>query len=247
MKAAMNGVLNLSILDGWFDEAYEFSGGWAIGEREPYSEDQDEIHARSIYSILENEIIPMYYDLKEEDVPEEWLKRMKQSLRYVSPHFNCQRMITEYMEQLYEPAHRGFAAVRQNGFLPARERARWNEEVLRAWSNVGFVDLGPGPGKSVTSGSAIPLRAAVDLAGLKPGDVRVEAVLGRVGPAGQLENTQILTLPPVEQSGTVVVFGREFVPLETGRLGYSLRISPNHYDDPLTRPCNSLLKWGVDS
>jgi starch phosphorylase len=246
MKAAVNGVLNLSILDGWYDEAYEFSGGWAIGEREEYTEDQDEIHARAIYSILENEIVPMYYESGEEDVPEEWIKRMKQSLRYVSPHFNCQRMVTEYMEQLYEPAHRGFATVRQNGFRAARERSRWNEEVNRLWSNVSFVDLGPGPGGAVLSGSAIPLRAAVDLAGLKPGDVKVEAVLGRVGPAGQLEDTQILTLPPVEQQGTVVVFGREFVPLETGRLGYSLRVSPNHFDDPLTRACNSLLKWGSD-
>ena len=73
MKAAMNGVLNLSILDGWFDEAYEQSGGWAIGDREPYSEDQDEIHARAIYSILENEIVPMYYQGRTEDVPENWL------------------------------------------------------------------------------------------------------------------------------------------------------------------------------
>ena len=69
MKAGINGVLNLSILDGWFDEAYEISGGWAIGDREPYSEDQDEIHARAIYSLLENEIVPLYYDRDEEGVP----------------------------------------------------------------------------------------------------------------------------------------------------------------------------------
>lgn len=248
MKAAINGVLNMSILDGWFDEAYEQSGGWAIGDRVPYSEDQDEVHARAIYSILENEIVPMYYQRREEEgVPEAWLKRMKQSLMYVSPHFNCQRMVTEYMEQLYAPAHRAYSAVRGDGFLPARERARWNEDVQRSWSDVRFVDLGGGPGNAITSGSSIPLRAELELAGLKPGDVRVEAVVGRVGPAGQLENTQILTLPPLEQKGTLVVFGREFVPYETGRLGYSLRVSPNHYDDPLTRPCNSLLKWGADN
>ncbi len=244
MKAAMNGVLNMSILDGWFDEAYEQSGGWAIGDRDPYSEDQDEVHARAIYSLLENEILPMYYEGRIEDVPEDWVKRTKQSKKYVSPYFNCQRMVMTYMEELYVPAHRAFDAVRQNGFQPARERARWNEEVNRLWPNVAFVELGPGPGAAIMSGSAIPLRASVELAGLKPGDVRVEAVVGRVGPAGQLENTQILTLPPIEQKGTVVVFGREFVPFETGRLGYSLRVSPNHYDDPLTRPCNSLLRWG---
>jgi starch phosphorylase len=247
MKAGINGIPNLSILDGWFDEAYEHSGGWAIGEREPYSEDQDEVHARAIYSLLENEIVPMYYQGRdEEDVPDDWVARMKQSLMYLSPRFNAQRMVLEYMEQLYEPAHRAYAAVRQNNFQPARERARWNEEVHRVWANVNFVDTGNGPGTAITSGSSIPLRVAVDLAGLRPGDVRVEAVVGRVGPAGQLEETQVLVLPAIEEHGSVVVFGREFVPYETGRLGYSLRVSPNHYDDPLTRACNSPLKWGAD-
>ncbi len=246
MKACLNGVLNLSILDGWFDEAYEHSGGWAIGDREPYSEDQDEIHARAIYSILENEIVPMYYQAHSDEAPEEWVKRMRQCLMYVSPHFACQRMVTEYMSQLYEPAHRAYTAVRQNGFQLARERARWNQEVERAWGSVGFVDIGPGPDNSVVSGEAIPLRAAVELAGLRPQDVRVEAVVGKIGVNGQLEDTQVLTMPAVEQNGSVVVFSREFVPHQTGRLGYSLRVSPNHYDDPLTRSCNPLLKWSGD-
>lgn len=247
MKAAINGVMNLSILDGWFDEAYEPSGSWAIGDRDEYSADQDEIHARAIYSILENEIVPMYYDVGEHDVPEDWMRRVKQSLSYITPHFNCQRMVTEYMEQLYEPAHRGYVTARENGFERARERSRWKESVTKYWGSVTFLDLGPGPGNSVISGSAIPLRAVVELAGLQPSDVRVEAVVGRVGPAGQLEDTQVLTLPPVEQQGTAVVFAREFVPYQTGRLGYSMRVSPNHYEDPLTRDCNAPLKWGSES
>ena len=90
------------------------------------------------------------------------------------------------------------------------------------------------------------MRAVVDLAGLKPNDVRVEAVIGRVGSTGQLEDTQVLTLPSVEQRGAAYVFERQFVPQQTGRLGYTLRISPNHDDNPLTRPCNSLIKWGLD-
>jgi glycogen phosphorylase len=246
MKACLNGVLNLSILDGWFDEAYENSGGWAIGDREPYSEDQDEMHARAIYSILENEIVPMYYQAHGDEAPEEWIKRMRQCLMYVSPHFACQRMVTEYMSQLYEPAHRAYTAVRQNGFQLARERARWNQDVDRVWGSVGFVDIGPGPDNSVVSGEAIPLRATVELAGLRPQDVRVEAVVGRIGVNGQLEDTQVLTMPAVEQNGSLVVFSREFVPHQTGRLGYSLRVSPNHYEDPLTRSCNPLLKWSGD-
>jgi glycogen phosphorylase len=246
MKASINGVLNLSILDGWFDEAYEYSGGWAIGGREPYSEDQDELHASAIYSLLENEIIPMYHSGGEDNVPDEWVRRMKQCLRFISPQFNCQRMVAEYMQELYLPAHRGYAEVRKSNFDLARERTRWNAGVRDSWDKVRFLELGSIPNASVWSGSSIPMRAVVDLAGLTPSDVRVEAVIGRVGSTGQLEDTEILTLPAVEQRGQTFVFEREFIPQQTGRLGYSLRIGPNHDDNPLTRPCNSLIKWGLE-
>ena len=244
MKAGINGILNLSILDGWFDEAFEISGGWAIGDRDKYSEDQDEIHARAIYSMLENEIVPMYFDGRGEDsVPEDWVRRMKQSLMYLSPQFNSQRMVGEYMSQLYQPAHLGFTAISQNGFGHARERVVWNHQINAAWDRLGFVETGPGPDTSVLNGQPIPMRARVELAGLSPKDVRVEAVIGRVGVNGQLEETQVMTLTAVEQKGSSYVFSKEFVPHQTGRLGYALRVSPDHYDDPLTRPCHALLKW----
>jgi starch phosphorylase len=243
MKAGLNGVLNLSILDGWFDEAYEISGGWAIGDREAYAEDQDEYHASAIYSLLENEIVPMYFSRREEGVPEEWVRRMKQSLSALSPRFNSQRMVEEYMTQLYEPAHSAYVEVHTSGFEKAREKARWIEAVEGSWDRVSFVDAGTEVEGPVLSGRPVPLRARVDLAGLNPSDVRVEAVVGRVGVNGQLEETEVLSLPPVENSGSVYLFAREFVPRLTGRLGYSLRVSPNHCDDPLTRPCNALMKW----
>jgi starch phosphorylase len=245
MKAGINGILNLSILDGWFDEAYEISGGWAIGDREPYSDDQDEIHARAIYSILENEIVPMYYESRDEGVPVDWTRRMKQSLMHLSPRFNSQRMVAEYLSQLYEPAHQANLDMSRDGFQPARGRAHWNQEVQKVWDNVSFLEVGPGPDLSVLTGRPIPMRAVVNLAGLSPKDVRVEAVIGRVGVNGNLEETQVMSLPSVEQQGDAYVFLKEFVPHQTGRLGYSLRISPNHYDDPVTRPCNALLKWSA--
>jgi glycogen phosphorylase len=245
MKAGVNGILNLSILDGWFDEAYEQSGGWAIGGREPYSEDQDEYHATTIYSLLENEIVPMYYSGREDGFPEEWLRRMKQCLAYVSPHFNSQRMLREYMSELYEPAHACYSALKKNSFADARAISAWNQRVHRSWPEVKFIEIGGGPDGSITSGQDVPMRVVLDLAGLEPRDVRVEAVVGRVGAAGQLEDTDCVTLKPVEERGPAVVFERAFVPKQTGRLGYAVRVSPNHNDNPLTRPCNSLLKWGL--
>jgi starch phosphorylase len=246
MKASINGVLNLSILDGWFDEAYEVSGGWAIGDRVDYSDDQDEYHATAIYSLLENEIVPMYHAAGEDGVPDEWVRRMKQCLMNISPMFNCQRMVGEYMEHLYVPAHRASAEVRKTGYELARDHSRWHNNVRSAWGNIRFLEMGPGPDASVMSGSAIPVRTVVDLAGLTPDDVRVEAVVGRVGTSGHLEDTQLLTLPAQHQAGNAWVFEKEFVPQQTGRLGYALRVCPNHDDNPLTRPCNALIKWGQE-
>jgi starch phosphorylase len=88
------------------------------------------------------------------------------------------------------------------------------------------------------------VRAAVELAGLSAKDVRVEAVVGRVGSSGTLEDTEVIVLAPTEESESVAVFAKEITPRQTGRLGYALRVSPNHYDDPLTRPCPDLLRWG---
>ena len=242
MKAAINGVLNLSILDGWFDEAYENSGGWAIGEREEYSEDQDALHASAIYYLLENEIVPMFFERREQ-APREWVRRMKQSLKYITPQFDCRRMVKEYMEQLYQPAHEQHLRAAAGEFRLAHERASWNARVREVWDRVRFVDSGDGPTGSWISGKPVPVRATIDLAGLQPEDVRVELVMGRVGSNGHLEETEVMVLPAREQLGAATVFAREIMPDRTGRLGYALRVSPNHFDDPLTRPCTSLLKW----
>jgi starch phosphorylase len=246
MKAGINGVLNVSILDGWFDEAAEDSGGWAIGDREPYSPDRDDAHAAGIYSLLENEIVPLFYEGREHGVPVKWMARVKKSLQYLSLNFNCQRMVEEYRSQLYEPAHQAYKTVSRENFESLRERVRWNRTIVEKWPQVGFVNSGIGPEAAVLTGSAVPLQAVVDLAGLAPDDVRVEAVVGRVGAHGELEETQVLTLAPIQQDGTVFTFARDFAPFSTGRLGYSLRVSPNHFDDPLNRPCNALLKWAGD-
>jgi len=242
MKAAMNGVLNLGILDGWFDEAYEHSGGWAIGEREPYSEDQDGLHASAIYYLLENEIVPMFYERKEQ-TPREWMRRVKQSLIYISPMFDCRRMVREYMSELYEPAHLQHLRARRDDYYQARDKARWNLRIREVWDRVRFVDAGADVSGTVLSGKPVPVRAAVDLVGLTPNDVRVEVVIGRIDSNGNLEDTEVSVLPAVEQQGTVAIFSKDIVPDRTGRLGYALRVSPNHFEDPLTRPCSNLLKW----
>jgi starch phosphorylase len=153
-------------------------------------------------------------------------------------------MVAEYDAQMYEPSHRAWMEVRKDGFESAKRKVRWNEEVHRVWNQVRFIEMTTTSDARVLSGQPIGLRAVVDLAGLRPSDVKVEAVVGRVGVEGHLEDTEVMTLAPSAEQGNAWVFAAQFVPGQTGRLGYAMRISPNHYEDPLTRPCYSLLRWG---
>ncbi len=243
MKASMNGVLNFSVLDGWFDEAYEKSAGWAIGDRVPFSEDQNDLHASGIYSTLENDIVPLYYAASEQEIPAEWVRRMKTCIANITPWFSCGRMVAEYMSDLYQPAHKLWKQISANQFEEARQKSIWDSRVHQNWNAVRFVQVGGHGEEQIQSGAAVPLNATVDLAGLKSDDVRVEAVIGQVGINGQLQHTFVLPLKAGEQNGTAVTFSNEFNVQQTGRVGYSVRIGPNHFDNPLTRPCNSLLKW----
>ena len=243
MKAAMNGVLNLSVLDGWFDEAWESSGGWAIGDREPYSDDQDAIHASNIYSLLEREIVPMYYAQGQSGLSSEWARRVRESMVNLSPWFDARRMVDDYRTKLYEPAHAGWEELKSGNFGAAKARAEWNARVRQIWPQVGFAEMGQAPSGAVTSGQAVTVRASVRLAGLQPDDVRVECVLGRIGINGSLEETEVVQMHAAAMQGDATVFEREVIPTLTGRLGYSVRVGANHFDDPLTRPVASLLKW----
>jgi starch phosphorylase len=243
MKAGINGVLNLSILDGWFDESDDVSGGWAIGDREAYAEDQDEIHASSVLSLLENEIVPLYYAARADEVPVEWVRRMKQSIKALTPQYDARRMLDDYARLLYTPAHDYRGETRSENFNRSRARAAWDQTVQAAWPHVRFVEAGGAPHGPVLSGHPMPLRALIDLAGLTPEDVRVEAVIGHIDSDGALENPEIVRLNALEQRGPAWSFGCDYAPTQTGRLGCAFRVSSNHFDHPLTRPCNALLKW----
>ena len=244
MKAALNGVLNLSILDGWYDEAYEDSGGWAIGGRDDYREDQDDLHALDIYSTLENDILPLFYRRNDDGVPEAWVDRMKTCLKNMSPRFNAQRMIEDYTTRLYRPAHAAFEQMRSGTFQLARQRAQWDTKIQSVWDRVQIREAGPLTSqKELTAGESIAVRAVVDLAGLEPKDVRVEVAVGRIGPDGQLQSTRISALTPTETKDGLHVFTQQLVPELMGRLGYAFRISPNQTEDPLRRQCQGRMKW----
>jgi starch phosphorylase len=133
--------------------------------------------------------------------------------------------------------------MRRDSFQRARDLTRWNAGVHQLWDRVRFVDAGPSTTEPVHSGRSVTVTALLDLAGLPPQDVRVEAVFGRISVNGELEDTEVLTLTASGNQGAHYLFSGEFAPQQTGRLGYALRVCPNHYHDPLTRPCSTLIKW----
>lgn len=248
MKAGLNGVLNFSVLDGWFDEAGEESAGWPIGGREVYSPERDDAHAAGLYQTLEDEIVPLYYEGREQGVPVQWMRRVKKSLEYLSRNFNCQRMVEEYGTLFYGPAHAHHERDRQDGYRAPRERVHWTRFVAEKWSGVRFVEVnadgGDGVGEGAASGSPMRIRARLNLAGLDPSDVLVEAVVGRVGSEGELTDPAVIPLAPTgERHQEVVVFQTEFTPSVTGRLGFTARVSPNHSPEPLARPCHAPMLW----
>src|SRR5260221_2440812 len=142
------------------------------------------MHASAIYYLLENEIVPMFYERRDHGA-REWMQRVKQSIKYLSPRFDCRRMVREYDRELYDPAHLAHSAQLRSQFENARRRVRWNLKVREAWDRVRFVETGPAPAGPVTSGITVPVRAAVELAGPDPGDVPLAVVMRPGGGRGR--------------------------------------------------------------
>ena len=184
----------------------------------------------------------MFYERREQ-TPREWMRRVKQSLTYITPNFDCRRMVREYMTELYEPAHGQHVKLLRGDYSLVREKAQWNTRIREVWDRVRFVDAVSGPAGSVTSGKPVEVRAAIDLAGLTPGDVRVELVLGGSTVTGIWKRPRSWCCRRCEQRRIRRDLRKRDRAGADRTAGYALRVSPNHFDDPLTRPCTSLLKW----
>lgn len=179
MKAAMNGVLNLSILDGWWPEGYDGVNGWAIGAGRTYADDarSDVADADALYDLLEREVVPLYYRRDEQGVPTSWMARSADAIASVTPRFNALRMVKEYVERYYAPASARGAVLASDDYAQARALAVWRDHVAREWPKVK-VAASPLVESRSSMGDALEVTATVDLAGLDPADVVVEVVYG---------------------------------------------------------------------
>lgn len=231
MKAALNGGLNLSILDGWWDEWYDGSNGWAIPSADGVDDPdvRDDIEAAALYDLIENEVAPRFYDHDEQGVPIRWIEMLRHTLKSLGPKVLSSRMVRDYVDELYTPAAVSARAVNST-FAGARDLAEWKSRVRAGWSGVG-VDHVETDGLPDTPeiGCSIRVRAFVSLGSLSPADVDVQVVHGRVRNEDEITDTSVDSLPLVEsyEHGRHRFEG-ELQLDRAGAFGYTVRILPRH-------------------
>ncbi len=248
MKAAMNGVVNVSILDGWWDEAYTPAVGYAIGKGEMYDDDKarNAIESRALYDLLERQILPEFYDRDESGLPRKWVHRMKASIRELSPRFSTSRMLADYAEQAYVVAHGTAHSLAANNFKHARELADHIHKFHHEWPHVSVRHVEADVGASVRVRSPVHVHAEVHLGGLSPELVKVQLYWGEVTSLGDLvqgSTTEMHPAPdqPRSHEGTFHFVG-EFKAHGSGRRGFTVRVVPR--DDRLVGTLTpGLIAW----
>jgi len=233
MKAAINGVVNCSTLDGWWDEAQSSEIGWAIGHGEPYddTEYQDKVEANALYELLEKEIIPLFYDRNHTGLPKKWIAKIKASMATVCPTFNTARMVREYTERFYMPCQEQYEHLTAEDGMAARELAQWRQRLSTNWPLVRFVQTGVALPAEVKIGEKTTIIARVHLGELSPSDVKLEIYLGAVDEDGQIGNGQYTPMQFMQalEDGTSQFEG-EIDYSRSGLQGYTLRLIPFNPD-----------------
>ncbi|MBL6988295.1 MAG: alpha-glucan family phosphorylase [Bacteriovoracaceae bacterium] len=246
MKAAMNGALNLSILDGWWDEAFDGNNGWAIGHAEFYDNEgfQDEMESKLLYRLLEDEIVPLYYKKDENNIPTEWIKMMKHCIESCGANFNAHRMVMDYLKDYYLKAEQFNTRLRENDCQKAKELASWKKRVKDSWSDLEILEVEPPEEEIIYSGSDVRINARLKFKDIDPNDLLVEVYHGPidVDKDDQLKNP-VRTKMNCDRFEHGVAYFSVAIPCKKGgRYGYTVRVLPGH-EDMLGEFLPSLIKW----
>ena len=252
MKALANGGLNLSILDGWWDEAWrpatdsEPFVGWAIGRGETYDnrEYQDQVESLALYEILEHDVIPTFYDRGADGLPRRWIARMKSSLATLCPEYNMQRMVTEYATDFYLRGHERHQNLMADNAAAARALAAWNRRIRDNWGQVAVESVDALPETELRSGSQVEVRARVRLGALHADEVSVELYLGSLNADFEICDAAAVPMEKVSQAGDgVYIFSAHSAACrESGMHGYTVRVLPYHVNEP-QQFLPGLIRW----
>jgi len=233
MKAGLNGTMNLSVLDGWWAEGFDGQNGWAIPTSSADGNRRDEEDARSLYEILQDEVVPLYYERDNAGVPKRWVARAKRSMATLLPAFNTRRMVGNYVAGLYRPAAAMGRRLASDGCKGATELAAWRSRASAAWPGVTLKLVSERP-QRVEFGDRLKMTIAVQLAGLAPGDVRLELLLTRELPDGPFDRTPLTSFGATAE-GAAVRDGHEIAielfapsgpPAADGTQLYSIECTP---------------------
>jgi starch phosphorylase len=229
MKAALNGALNCSILDGWWDELFDGHNGWAITSAEVLDDDEkrDATEAHGLFDLLEQQIVPLFYE-RRGGAPRGWLEKVKHNFASLGPAVTATRMVRDYVVELYEPAAAHNTRLGGgDGWAPAREVAAWKARVLDGWHGVHVDDVVSDPGPADV-GAERTVEAVVALGALAPGDVEVQLVRGWVVRDGELADATIIQMTPIGDAPDAHVrYSASFTCEQAGRVGVTVRIVPS--------------------
>jgi glycogen phosphorylase len=247
MKVCVNGGINLSILDGWWDEGYRGDNGWRIGSGEelPDANMQDELESNALYDLIEREIVPEFYARGADGLPRSWIKRMKRSIATNVAAFNTNRMVSDYARISYLPSNRREKLLSAGDFAGAKELAQWRVRIRNGWSAVRVEDVDAPPTVALHVGDELPVKARISLGSLSPDDVDVQLFHGTLDSFGEIANPTTTTLFPVGSlhDGRANLFGGTIACAASGQYGFSVRVLPKHQSLP--NPFEAgLVTWG---
>jgi glycogen phosphorylase len=243
MKAAMNGVLNLSVLDGWWDQAPHDEAGFVVGEAKDHATD-DEI-VRALYDTIEGRVLPMFFDRDGAGLPQRWIDRMVVAASRVAEEFSSDRMVSEYLEQCYVPGAFHRRAMTEGDRAPLKRLVAWKERVRAAWPAVRFEDVKVEPDPAtLPTAAAFDVVVRVHLGPLEASDVSVELFEGPVEPDGLLESGTPIRLEPLVREGETGVFRMTHRKPGGESLGYTVRVRPTHSDLAHPNETGLVLWWG---
>ncbi|MDE6497455.1 MAG: DUF3417 domain-containing protein, partial [Muribaculaceae bacterium] len=230
----MNGVLNFSVLDGWWYEGYRFDekAGWALTDKRTYQDQaqQDKLDAATIYSMLENEIIPLYFAKNSKGYSPEWIQYIKGSIGHIAPHFTMQRMIEDYIERFYDPEGKRSTRLAANDFALAKEIAAWKEKVAAAWPGIKVLDIKTNSTESGVTGAPYQYIVTVDTNGLGS-NLGLEQVIFRVQD-GEEKLAYVAPFKIVKQDGGIVTFELNEKVRDAGVFRCGLRLYPSNPELP---------------
>ncbi len=233
----MNAGINFSVLDGWWAEGYNGKNGWAFGDQGDIHnlEELNKIDSEALYDLLENDIVPLYYERNEKGIPEKWIQVMKNSLLSIMPVFNTHRMVKEYVRKMYIPAIQNGETLSANNFELAKSLARWTDKIQQNWSQVKIELDGKLPTTetvTLTYGQSMKLQAVIHLGTLSPQDIKAQVFLKKNNTPWQLDsstNFEIVEMKLKKDLGdNKYLYESNFVPSDSGLYNFTIRVLPYH-------------------